>query len=438
MATKRILLICADVLPLEGFPTTGAGLRSWAIGKGLEACGHDVIFSMPAAYLNKGMDVPKTIADYAWEVLQVQRIIDKVKPEIVIFSHWPSVQIERRLDIPTVLDFHGPHILERAYQNYSTQAANAAEKIRAIQYADFFTCAGDKQKSYFLGWLLAAGVSPDRPIIASIPVSLSPDLPEHNWSKVDPIVVYGGIFLPWQDPVPGLKIVSEVMAERGQGTLKFFGGKHPVYPINGIEYFDNLLAELQRNRHVQLAGLVSHDRLIQEYCQAHVALDLMRHNYERELAFTTRTVEYLWCGLPVIYNDYAELSNYIRDGQAGWVVNPDDPATIRAVIEDILDHPDEVRRRGENAQRLVREHLNWEKTIAPLDAFCRDPWIRETAAKPHLISVSTNGHLPLEDKTLHQLINEAVFHWRIGGPRAVAVNGIGFVKKRVQRWFAAN
>jgi len=46
------------------------------------------------------------------------------------------------------------------------------------------------------------------------------------------------------------------------------------------------------------------DKLI-EYTGASVAWDVMARNPERELAFTSRTVEYLWC-LPVVYNNYAE------------------------------------------------------------------------------------------------------------------------------------
>src|SRR5690606_23877220 len=106
------------------------------------------------------------------------------------------------------------------------------------------------------------------------------------------------------------------------------GGKHPVYPVDpGI--FEPLLERLKQSPRVTAPGMVSHDDLIDRYRRAHVAVDVMKRNPERELAFTTRTVEYLWCGLPVIYHDYAELSDYIREYEAGWTVDPEDPEALR-------------------------------------------------------------------------------------------------------------
>ena len=95
-------------------------------------------------------------------------------------------------------------------------------------------------------------------------------------------------------------------------------------------------------------GMVSHDDLVQTYLRSHVAIDLMVRNPERELAFTTRTVEYLWCGLPVIYNNYAELAHYIRDYDAGWIVDPADSRAIRSVVESILDDPACIKRKSIN------------------------------------------------------------------------------------------
>ena len=115
--------------------------------------------------------------------------------------------------------------------------------------------------------------------------------------------------------------------------------------------------------------MVSHDDLIARYLRSHVAIDVMRRNPERELAFTTRTVEYLWCGLPVIYHDYAELSDYIREYEAGWIVNPEDRDAIVSVINDIFDHPEQIIERSKNAERLVREQLTWDLTLSI-------PWMR--------------------------------------------------------------
>jgi hypothetical protein len=103
----------------------------------------------------------------------------------------------------------------------------------------------------------------------------------------------------------------------------------------------------------------------------------MPRNPERELAFTTRTVEFMWAGLPVIYNDYAELSDLIGRYQAGWLVAPGNSSQLEEVVKGIAADPEAVRRASANARRLVRENLTYEKVITPLADFCRHPYRRQ-------------------------------------------------------------
>jgi glycosyltransferase involved in cell wall biosynthesis len=367
-------------------------------------------------------------------------VVRRVQPDVVVFCHWPSVQIPTKLDVPTVLDFHGPHLLEREMQGYSQRGANIKEKIAAVRKADFFTCAGERQRHYFLSWLLAAGIEVSSDVIASIPVSLSPELPDRQPHGSEPTFVYGGVFLPWQDPFNALDVTLDTLAARGRGTLRFFGGRHPAYAdqIGNLERFDALEIRLRNHPRVRVEGMVQHAELIEAYRHADVALDVMGRNPEREMAFTTRTVEYLWCGLPVIYQDYAELSDYIREYDAGWLVNPDDAAGIRRVVEQVLDEPAEIVRRRQNAQQLVRERLTWNRTIEPLDAFCHSPWQREPLPPPLVAGQQVHdrtvrGTGAESDKAWRSLLHEAAYHYRHGGLRRLTYYALGFAQKRLNQ-----
>jgi len=157
-----------------------------------------------------------------------------------------------------------------------------------------------------------------------------------------------------------LSTLVEVLNQRKTGKL-YFWGKHPVYTVNsGIFEF---LLTITKKPLCDRARYGFHENLIAKYTTAHVAIDVMERNPERELAFTTRTVEYLWCGLPVIYNNYAEITDYIREYNAGWIVDPQDREAIATVLNEIFEHPEQVAERSQNAQRLVRERLTWDKTI---------------------------------------------------------------------------
>ncbi|HUS16987.1 MAG TPA: glycosyltransferase family 4 protein, partial [Chloroflexia bacterium] len=381
---KHVLLISPDVLPVGGIPASGVGVRAWALGQALRERGHHVHFAMPSAALAGREDqVPAQIRALAWNADNLQSLVDSVAPDVIVTVGWPNLTPLQRVSVPVACDLAGPHLLERDYQGYRDNPTNADEKLAALDRADFFTCIGERQRLYFMSWLAQAGVrAADMDTsLKVIPYSLSPDLPEHDWpSRWDgtPVrFVYGGVFLPWQDPSLALDTLATVLAEEGRGRLEVFGGKHPFHAVDtGI--FEPLVARLSSNPAVTIAGLRPIADLERSYTAAHVAMDVMRRNPERELAFPSRTVHYLWCGLPVIHGSFSELAPLIAEYEAGWVVDADNAGEIRAVVQGILADPADAARRGANAARLVRERLTWDHTVDALDAFVRRPYLRET------------------------------------------------------------
>jgi GT2 family glycosyltransferase len=426
---RRVLIVSSDILPYPGLPTTGAGLRAWGLGQGLITRGHDVVFSMPSAALSKAQDIPEEVANLAWEPTTLTRVVLTAQADALVICNWPVLDFldVDNLSFPVILDQHGPHYLEREFQGFGDSNDNAQRKISALRKADFFTCAGNKQLAYFHDWLHRADWTEEeiKSRAQAIPVSLSPELPQPI-SQEEFIFVYGGVFLPWQDPSVSLLTLVEELNAAGKGELKIFGGKHPIYQVDaGV--FEELSKRLETSPYVHFAGMVSHDELIDEYRKAYVAIDLMKHNSERELAFTTRTVEYLWCGLPVIYNNYAELSEYIHRYDAGWIVDPEDREAIMGVIREALSEPDLVAQKSANAQRLVRECLTWDNTITPLDAFIREPTIRQRSMLNHK---NTFSH-----RAARHLLDEAAFHYRRGGIGTLLKEGMGFLRRGVQSIF---
>lgn len=428
---KRVLVVASDLLPLPGQPTTGAGLRAWSLGEGLRSQGHEVIYSMPRAAARGREDlIPVEVLVNVWDQGRLDQVVERVAPDVVVACGWSVLSNLRRATCPIVVDQHGPHLLERQMQGHLDFEHNEAEKLSGLAKADFFTCPGRKQWEYFLPWLRKAGWEDPEGRSAIVPVSLAPLLPEHRPTYGEVVFVYGGVFLPWQDPSLGLRTLAEVLAERQQGHLEIFGGPHPFIPMStGI--FDRLREELSKNPRVEFHPLIPREQLLEIYQQAHVAIDLMKRNPERELAFTTRTVEYLWCGLPVIYNDYSELSRYISEYNAGWIVDPENKEEIAKVIDEILSSPEMLSEYSQNAQRLVRERLTWDKTIEPLDRFCRNPVIRQRPQ--HFFSPEPMEGAKPSGKTLEMLIDEARFHYRQGGIKRLLKETAGFIRRRMSR-----
>ena len=195
---RRVLVFSSDILPYPGLPTVGSGLRAWGIGQGLIEQGHEVFFSMPRAALTGRQEkVSAEVAELTWEHHTMLSIIGKVNPDVIVVCNWAIMPLlpTEHLTVPVILDQHGPHMLERKYQNFGNYKSNARQKLTALKKADFFTCAGRKQQIYFYEWLKEAGWTEQecQDLCAAIPVSLSPNPPKHQPDQ-ELTFVYGGVF----------------------------------------------------------------------------------------------------------------------------------------------------------------------------------------------------------------------------------------------------
>jgi glycosyltransferase involved in cell wall biosynthesis len=383
---RSVLVVANDMLPYPGQPVSGSGLRAWGLGEGLRGRGHDVQYAIPAASADAG--TPRgDEGPLLYELGDLANVLTTAGADVVVFQHWVGVGAAAGLDVPVALDLHGPLMIETAFQRRPDvdPVELARAKLEAFRRADFVSCAGEQQRFYFLAWLLLSGGDVTADAISVIPVSLPPEAPEHEWASQEVNFVYGGMFLPWQDPSVSLLTLVSVLESEDAGSLDFFGARHPMYPDMDTPLLDELEHRLKDSARVTVHGLWPRDRLLEHYRQSYVAIDLMRRNTERELAFTTRTAEYLWCGLPVIYNDYGELTSMIRDYEAGWIASPEDADSLRELLRKIVHDPAEIRRRSANAQRLARERLNWARTTDPLDRFCRNPVRRRTSESSALV-----------------------------------------------------
>ncbi|CAN5298542.1 hypothetical protein BH09SUM1_BH09SUM1_09380 [soil metagenome] len=377
--SPRILILTTEPLPLPGLPATGAGMRAWGLGFGLRSAGLTDVMIAFAADAARGLDIDIGLVPgiAMFERGQLDDFIAAQKPAAIVFQHWGLFrEMKRDPGCPVAMDLAGPHLLERRLWNSPDPQADLREKLHALSRVDFTVCSGDFQRHYFLPFLIQAGHDPRELLCPVIPFSLSPDLPSPAADRDFASFVFSGMFLPWQDPEATLRTVVKVLEERQRGKLLFIGGPHPSGDVSGGR-FDRLQEFLEGSSLVEVLPVMPFDKLLGRLRACGTAIDLMPRNAERELAFPTRTVNYLWAGLPVIHNDYDELAEPIRRDKAGWTLDAADTQGLERLINRLLGHREDVEKRGENAQNLVRAHYTWDHTIGPLADWCRDPKRRE-------------------------------------------------------------
>ncbi len=396
----RVMIITADPLPMPAQPASGAGMRAWGLAAGLAARAHDVILATAntagALTSDEARRGPIEVESFpkgpVFKVAEYARgdLTDFVRarhPEVVVLQHWGGARDLASVACPLVIDLAGPHWLERWFWGADDLDADLSEKIEALGRADFVLCSGQWQRRYFLPFLFMAGWRPDtRNLCPVIPFSWFP-MAADTWPRDPEALVYGGMFLPWQDPRVGLRSALKVMDRTGRGRLHLYGGPHPSGDVSG-GCFDELWGDLRAHPRSHIHELTGFDSLIKAYGHYGAALDLMAPNCERELAFTTRTIVYMACGLPVIHNNYSELSGWIERYEAGWSLTPEDASAVEDMVQRVLDDPEETRRRGLNALRLVEERFHALQTIEPLAQFIESPCFRDDKVQRPLQWVS--------------------------------------------------
>jgi glycosyltransferase involved in cell wall biosynthesis len=81
------------------------------------------------------------------------------------------------------------------------------------------------------------------------------------------------------------------------------------------------------------------------------------------LSGVTVALEAMAMGKPVILSHNAYVEEFLRDGETGYFVAPEDRGALRDKIAYLLDHPDEAARVGAAARRWVVERFSVERYV---------------------------------------------------------------------------
>jgi glycosyltransferase involved in cell wall biosynthesis/uncharacterized coiled-coil protein SlyX len=376
---RKILLITCEKPVKAGLPTTGGALRVHGLAKGLQAHGHDVLLSIPSEAVESD-DSPE-LKKWAHEPENLAELIFNLMPDVVLLEQWGLAAYLPAMDIPLAIDLHGPLTLENTFKESGNFRTDALTKIEALSKADLLIVPGRAQRQYFLTWCLLAGADPKAPPIVTTPVSMDKPKIKRRFDQ-PPRIVFGGAAWPWIDPFPGLTIAGKTALEVESAQISLYVGSpalasdHPLYQINH-EVFAGYEKRLGELKTVKNYGFIAHDKLLKAYASARAALDIYKPNPERDLAYSTRTVEYLRCGLPVITSDNMELAEPVRRFDAGWVVDAYDEKAIAAAVREALTDKEVAQHKSDNAKRLSDELFDHKKAVKSLALWLQNPKRRE-------------------------------------------------------------
>ncbi|MEV8437222.1 glycosyltransferase [Actinosynnema sp. NPDC051121] len=260
---------------------------------------------------------------------------------------------------------------------------------------DFFLCASERQRHFWLGHLTALGrLTPSlydndptvRSLLAEAPFGLPGKPPQRTGpglrstlgiGESDKVVLWAGGVYSWFDPLTLLHAVDRLRTRRPDARLVFLGMKHPNPEVPDMDIAGQTRALAKR---LDLVGshvffnetwVPYHDR--QNWLlDANAGVTTHYEHVETTFAFRTRVLDYLWAGLPIVTTDGDSFADLVRREDLGVVVPSEDPDALADALEKVLY--DTAFAAG-CAERIavVRERFTWENVLAPLAEFCRNP-----------------------------------------------------------------
>lgn len=379
MVDEKVFILSNDVVPSLGMPVAAPGLRAFGLAEGLRANGVKVKTLVTRGFTDRqwlrfGRSVPHPTAPHA-EVVSARRLaryLETNAPAVAVLINSNQVDHLRPIQgVRYVLDFFAPKMLETLYQHgegypRDELAALRRRKIRAIELADAFIVNGKKKLPYFLAWMLQA----DRDV-RTLPVEVVNMCAPVSFSgEAGPVgsgvrFAVAGYLQSWSTLGSWVKVVERQLERPGM-RLDLLLPWHWGGAAERSHESRADLERLERNGSVTTHGPMTFSEFQAFLSMIDVSIDLFQHNLEREYAMVTRSVISLACGVPVIHPPFTEVSPMIAEYDAGWLIDPPDTKALEDVIGGILDDPDLVRRKKENARALASEVLDPAVAVKPL------------------------------------------------------------------------
>lgn len=303
-----------------------------------------------------------------------------------------------------VVDIYDPMHLENLEQGKQLDLSQWNRQVEGatcvlnqqLKRGDFFICASELQRQFYLGQLAALGrLNPAtyqddpefRGLLDVVPFGLSNRAPEHkkqvvkgvykNVSSDDKLILWSGGLYDWFDPKTLIIAVSNLSKRHPNVRLLFMGTAHPhpdVPEMRTVTESRELARDLGvLNSHVFFnESWVEFDDRENYLLEADLGVSTHHSHVETQFAFRTRILDYLWAELPIVVTEGDFFAELVRSQGLGLVVDAEDAVQLEGALEKMLFDATSISEARDNISR-VRPNFYWESVLQPLVRFINNP-----------------------------------------------------------------
>jgi glycosyltransferase involved in cell wall biosynthesis len=386
----HVLIISHDVV---GERMAGPGIRYYHLARVL-AREFKVVLAVPAESTPTPSRDFSVIRYRAEDKTSLEGSILKARTVLVPAVWLAKVPALLQSPVPLVIDGYDPCMAESLSLRVGEPNGLQRALTQAYLAGDFFICASERQRDWWLGLLEATGrvniytfqEDPSlRCLVDTVPFGLPETSPQHTrqvvkgiWPGIgeeDRVILWGGGLWSWLDPLTAVHAMARVWQHRQDVRLIFPGTRHPNPGMAEMPTHNQAVFQT-----AQELGLLGQAIFFEEWVpyidwpdvllESDVALTLHHDTLETRLAFRSRVLDYIWAGLPVVATRGDATSELITHYELGIVVDYGDVDGVSEAILHLLETPREVF--SERFER-ARLKLTWEQAAQPLAEFCRHP-----------------------------------------------------------------
>ncbi len=400
---QRVLLICNDVV---GENMAGPGIRYWEFARTLGqrfAVTLAVPPFVPMDAVPFSMGMPSVSIRVCKSAQELRRLLSDCDVVVTLGVVLPFYPFLVELGKPLVLDIYDPFLLaglQREAEAGVLEQITAHEKCLEalsiqLRAGDFFLCAGERQRDYWLGMLSAMGrVNPYtyqqdptlRRLIDVVPFGLPREQPRRTRAVLkgvyktiaanDKVILWGGGIWNWFDAPTLIKAMPHILQQRDDVKLFFMGIKRPNRSVVKMEAVDRAMALSKElglyDRYVFFNDWVPYNERQNFLLEADVGVSLHLDYVETRFAFRTRLLDYLWAGLPIVATGGDVMGEALAAQGLAGLVAPGDVEGVATTILNLLNNP---TWRADHAARFreVAANYRWDVVVRPLIDFCASP-----------------------------------------------------------------
>jgi GT2 family glycosyltransferase/glycosyltransferase involved in cell wall biosynthesis len=396
---RRVLVITGDAI---GERMAGPAIRAWNIAELLSE-EHDVRLVSLSKAADRGQSFQLATASHRQQ--STMKPHEEWADVIVVQGHalnlFPVLEHTSKI---LVVDIYDPLHLEQleqgrghGHEQWDAQIADATTALNLqLSIGDYFLCASERQRFFWLGQLAGLGrvnartYSRDEDLASLIdiaPFGMSSTDPVHTTPVIkgvvpgigadDKVVIWGGGLYSWFDPLTLVRAIGQLAERRPNVRLFFMGVQHPNPDVPEMDIVGQTQALAEELGLLDVNVFfnrtwVSYDERENYLLEADAGVSTHYQHLETTFSFRTRILDYLWAGLPIVTTKGDSFADLVEKESLGVAVDERDVDALAAALESVLFDEQAAAAARAEVQR-VRADFTWQRAMAPLVEFMREP-----------------------------------------------------------------